>query len=80
MTALLTALTAKAAPYLIGGGAVFIIWLLTILKAVLWGASREREKQAAEEARARDIRDQVDNDVGSLPADAARKELGKWAR
>ena len=36
--------------YLIGGGAVFIVWLLTILKAVLWGASRERDKQKAKEA------------------------------
>lgn len=36
--------------YFIGGGAVFIVWLLTILKAVLWGASRERDKQKAQEA------------------------------
>ena len=38
--------------YLIGGGAVFIVWLLAILKAVLWGASRERDKQKAKEANA----------------------------
>lgn len=44
------------------------------------GAKAERAKQIQEEAEARDIKDQVQNDVGSLPDDKARKELGKWAR
>jgi len=44
------------------------------------GARKEREKQAADEAQARTIADQVQNDVGALPADAARQELGKWSR
>ncbi|TPM59170.1 ABC transporter permease [Mesorhizobium sp. B2-2-4] len=46
----------------------------------LRGAKRERDKQAAAEVEARDIKDQVQNDVGALPADAARKELGTWSR
>ncbi|TGT37843.1 ABC transporter permease, partial [Mesorhizobium sp. M8A.F.Ca.ET.167.01.1.1] len=44
------------------------------------GASAERDRQAASEAAARDIADQVDNDIGALPAEALRKELKSWAR
>ncbi len=46
----------------------------------LAGARAERVRQAAVEAAARDIADQVQNDIGALPADAARKELRSWAR
>lgn len=46
----------------------------------LRGAKRERDKQAVAEVAARDIKDQVQNDVGALPADAARKELGTWSK
>lgn len=80
MTAFLTALAAKAVPYIIGAGAVLATLIAAYVRGRLSGAKLERQKQEVEEARARDIRDQVDNDVGSLPADAARKELGKWAR
>lgn len=54
MTALLSMLAAKATPYLIGGGAILAVWLLTILKAVLWARSTERNAQKAKEAKARD--------------------------
>jgi len=80
MTALLTELAAKAAPYIIGAGAVLATLIATYVRGRLSGAKLEREKQAAEEARARDIRDQVDSDIGAMPADAARKELGKWSK
>ncbi|TPJ75991.1 ABC transporter permease [Mesorhizobium sp. B2-6-2] len=46
----------------------------------LAGARAERSKQADAEAAARDVADQVDNEVGALPADAVRKELKSWAR
>lgn len=46
----------------------------------LAGAKAERNKQAAAEAKARDVSDRVQNDVGALPADAARAELNKWSR
>lgn len=42
------------------------------------GARLEREKQAKAEQKARDIADQVDNDIGALPPDKARQELKKW--
>ncbi|TIP38936.1 MAG: ABC transporter permease [Mesorhizobium sp.] len=46
----------------------------------LAGARAERGKQALAEAAARTIADQVDNDIGALPAEAVRKELKSWAR
>lgn len=48
-------------------------------KGRLSGAKAERLNQVAAEARARDIADQVDNDIGALPVDAAKKELGTWS-
>lgn len=44
------------------------------------GAAKERERQAEREREARDVADQVENDVGALPPDGARKELGRWSR
>ena len=80
MTALLSMLAAKATPYIIGGGAILAAFVAAYVKGRLSGAKLERQKQAASEAKARDIKDQVDNDVGALPADLARKELGKWSK
>lgn len=44
------------------------------------GINSERAKQVQAEAEARDIKDQVQNDVGALPADAARERLGRWSK
>lgn len=44
------------------------------------GAAAERQKQAEAVAKARDIRDQVQNDVGALPGQQARDELSKWSK
>lgn len=56
-----------------------------ILGALGWGFSQrltgarlEREKHAAVEAEARDIADQVDNDIGALSPEKARAALKKW--
>ena len=46
----------------------------------LAGARAERGKQAEAELAARNVADQVDNDIGTLPAEAVRKELKSWAR
>ncbi|MDX8462960.1 ABC transporter permease [Mesorhizobium humile] len=46
----------------------------------LAGARAERSKQAGAEALARNVADQVDNDIGALPVAAVRKELKSWAR
>lgn len=44
------------------------------------GARREREKQAADELRARNVADKVNRDVDALPSDQARKELREWSK
>lgn len=61
--------------------------LAGIAAAVGWGfkkqrdgAAKERAKQAERERKARIIADEVDNDVGAMPPDEARKELSKWSR
>jgi hypothetical protein len=50
------------------------------LHQCLAGARAERGRQAKAEAAARTIADQVDNDIGALPAEAVRKELKSWAK
>lgn len=67
-------------PILVTAGAGLLALLGIVVKSRSDGAKLERAKQAAEDARARDIADQVDNDVGALPPDAAREELRKWSR
>lgn len=44
------------------------------------GVNSERVKQAQAEAKARDVKDQVQNDVGALPADEARQRLRQWSK
>lgn len=44
------------------------------------GAKSEKAKQAERELKARDIADEVENDIGAMPPDAAREALKKWSR
>lgn len=72
----MTAILLQFWPYIVGAVAVlFGAW-----KIRQSGVNSERAKQAASEAKARDIKDQVDNDVGALPGGLARKELGEWSK
>lgn len=77
MTAILGFLLTNPTVLAIGAGIIAVIgaWM----HGRLSGAAAERNKQAADEAAARDISNQVQNEVGVLPADAARKELGTWS-
>jgi len=50
MTALLTALAAKASTYLVGAGIIIAAFAATYVKGRLSGASMERIKQKAKEA------------------------------
>ena len=67
-------------PAIIAIGAAIIGGLGFGFQQRLAGAKAERVRQATVEVAARDIADQVQNDIGALPADAARKELKSWAR
>lgn len=80
MEAFLSLVLGKTGGYLAGAGAILVAFIAAYVRGRLSGATIERQKRAAEDARARDIRDQVDNDIGAMPADAARKELGKWSK
>ncbi len=78
MTALLGFLLSNPAILAIGAG---------IIGALGWGfhqrlagAAAERAKQTEAEAAARNVADQVQNDVGALPGAVVRKEAKTWAR
>ena len=79
MSALLSLLTGPNG-ILVGLGAVLLAIVGAFMKGRISGAAKERNKQAAAETKARDIADEVDNDLGTLTADQKRKELGTWDR
>lgn len=66
--------------FLLAAGAALLAVLVAFLKGNSRGARKEREKHAAEETKARDIRDEVQSDVGAMSADQVRAELAKRAR
>ena len=78
MSALLTFLLGN--PTLLGIGAAILAAFGWGVRQRLAGERTERARQAATEAAAHDIADQVQNDIGALPAATARKELKSWAR
>lgn len=60
-------------PYLLAAaGAALALW-----RVYAAGKSAERARQAEAEAKARDIRDAVQNDVGAMPPDRVREELSR---
>lgn len=78
MTAIIAFLLSNPVVLAIVGGIVAAVgaWL----KGRSAGVAAERGRQAEAEANARDVSDQVQNDVGALPPDAARKELDRWSK
>lgn len=66
--------------WLIAAGGGLLAILVAYMRGRLAGASKERDKARDEELAAREIAAEVDNDVGAMPPDAARKELGKWSK
>ncbi|RWO34727.1 MAG: ABC transporter permease [Mesorhizobium sp.] len=78
MSALLAWVLSNPTVLAIGAGIIAVAgaWF----KGRLSGAKAERHKQQVEQLAARDISDQVQNDVGAMPADEARKELSRWRK
>lgn len=75
MTALVLTLLDHLWPYLLAAlGALLALW-----RVYAAGRKAERAKQAEAELEARDIRDQVVNDVSMLPPDKVRDELSRRA-
>lgn len=78
MTALiLSALTNPTLLAVMGG---LLFGLITFFKGNSRGAAKERAKREAEEAKARDVRDEVQSDIGAMSADQVRSELAKRTR
>ncbi|MBZ9967649.1 ABC transporter permease [Mesorhizobium sp. BR1-1-2] len=78
MNALLSLLLGNST--VLGIGAAIVAVFGWGVRQRLAGERAERSRQAAAEAAARDVADQIDNDIGALPAATARKELRSWAR
>jgi hypothetical protein len=78
MTALiLSALTNPTLLAIMGG---LLFGLVTFFKGNSCGAAKERAKREAEEAKARDVVDEVQSDVGAMSVDQVRAELAKRTR
>ncbi|RWH32467.1 ABC transporter permease [Mesorhizobium sp.] len=80
MVEVFAALLSQIAPDALAAGGALVAAVAWGFHQRMAGAKAERAKQEAEEAKARDVADQVQYDVGALPADAARKELGTWSK
>ena len=78
MTALLSFFIGN--PALLGMLASIIAGLGWGFHQRLAGASAERARQAATETASREIANQIQNDIGALPAETTRKELKSWAK
>jgi hypothetical protein len=65
-------------PYLVAAIVGLLGFIGVYARGVLVGAARERAKDAALEALARDVADEVDNDLGAVPPVVQREELKKW--
>jgi hypothetical protein len=76
MTAILLPLLLKFW-WVIGGALGVLGWGIAQRRS---GARNERARQAASEAKARDVADEVDNDIGTLTPTQARERLRKWSR
>lgn len=62
----------------IGGGVIAAI--LAFMRGRVSGAAKEREKQASERLKAREMGDQIDNAIAGRDPDEIREELKKWWR
>lgn len=68
-----------------GGQLTALLAGLAAVFAGIWrvyamGKKSERVRASEERIKARDLSDQIDNDIGALPSGEARDELKKWGR
>ena len=78
MTAILTALAAKASTYLVGAGVIIAAFVATYVKGSLSGASLERTKQKAKEAEARANEiDRIKRAAGAAPVGVQSDPLNR---
>jgi hypothetical protein len=65
---------------LIALGGMLVAVTVAFFRGRIEGAKAERAKHAQAEISVRDIANEIQNDVGAMPPEIARKELGRWAR
>lgn len=80
MVEVFAALLSQIAPYALAIAGALVAAIAWGFHQRVAGARANEARHQAEEAKARDIADQVQNDVGALPADGARKELKSWSK
>ena len=76
----MSALIGSLLPYIIAAVAALAAFAGAYLKGKSAGKQGEQAKQLRGRQEARDTADEVDNDVGAMPPDAAREALKRWAR
>lgn len=76
----MSALFGSLLPYIIAAVAALAAFAGAYLKGKSAGKQSEQAKQLRERQEARATADQVDNDVGAMPPDAARESLKRWGR
>ena len=76
MTTIILALLGKFWPFLLAGFGA-LAWGLKQRRA---GASAERAKRDREEAKARDVADEIDDAIAGRDPKANREELRRWSR
>lgn len=79
MTAILTMLAGKAATYFVGAAIVIGAFVATYVRGRLSGSAIERQKQAASEAKAKTVADEIDDAVAGRSPDANRDALKDWS-
>lgn len=77
MTALIGWFLSNPTVIAIFGGMVAA--LIAFMRGRVSGAQKERDKQLRERIAAREIADEVDNDVGAMPPERVRDELARRA-
>ncbi len=60
-------------------GAALIAVIVALFKGRIDGAKLERAKAAEAEKKARDMADDVENDLGTLTPEQKRERLKKWS-
>lgn len=76
----MTALLSSFLPYIIAGVVGLISFLGYGYSQRRAGAAKEKARQAASEAKARTIADEIDDAVAGRTVEENRKRLGTWAK
>jgi len=76
----MSALLSGLVPYLAAALGALATVVIAYARGRATGAQLERATRAAAEKKARDVADQVDNEVGAMAPKEAREELKRWSR